>query len=84
MLNLEQIAQYHMSIGSEKLAVNLGQYDIQYTTNNMEIFEKQTREGHMNRAFRMFVYLNHHLQGKIHFYPQQISTEGIYFIYNNE
>ena len=74
LLDQEQMTKYQMSIGSEKLAVPLGQYDIQYTTNNMAWFEQQTREGHMNRAFRIFVYLNNHLRAKIHFYPQQIST----------
>ena len=73
-----------MSIGNAQWDVPLGRYDVQYATNTMARFKQQTREGHMNKAFRMFVYLKHHLQAKIHFYPQQINTEGIYFIYNSK
>ena len=78
------MAQYQLSTGSAQWDVPLGRYDVQYATNTMAIFKQQTIEGHMNRAFRMFVYINHHLQANIHFYPQQINTERIYYIYNNE
>ena len=78
------MAQYQMSIVSAQWDVPLGRYDVQYATNNMARFKQQTREGNMNRAFRMCVYLKHHLQDNIQFYPQQINTEGIYFIYNSK
>ena len=84
LLDQEQMSQYQMSIGSVQWDVLLGRYDFQYATNTMARFKQRTREVHMNRDFRMFVYLKHHLQANIHFYPQQINTEGIYFIYNNE
>ena len=78
------MAQYQMPIGSAQWDVPSGLYAVQYATNNMARFKQRTREGHMNRAFSMFVYLKQHLQANIHFYPQQINTEGIYFIYNSE
>ena len=71
LLDQEQMARYQMSIGNAQWDVPLGRYDVQCATNTMAIFKQQTREGHMNGAFRMFEYLKHHLQAKIHFDPQK-------------
>ena len=57
---------------------------IERWTNKLAIFSQQPREGHINIDFGIFWYLKNHLQDKIHFYPQQINTEGIYFSFDNE
>ena len=80
----EQISQYQIVIGSAQWAVTLGQYDVQYATNTLAIFSQYPREVHMNISFRMFGYWKHHIWDKIRFYPQQINTERIYFIYDHE
>ena len=74
LLDQEQIAQYQMLIGRAIWDVTLGRYDVQYAKNPLVIFSQQPIEVHMNRSFRMFGYLNHHKQEKIHFHPQQINT----------
>ena len=38
----------------------------------------------MERAFQMFGYLKHHLRAKMYFDLQQMNTEGIEFVYDNE
>ena len=44
----------------------------------LSIFAQKQREVHINRDLRIFGYLNHHLQSKIHCDQQQVNTDGIY------
>ena len=53
---------------------NLGQYYVQYATNTLSRFEQKQRELHMNKDFRMFGYLKHHLQANIYFNVQKSNT----------
>ena len=61
LLDQEQIAQYKMLIGSVQWVVTLGQYYVQYATNIMARFAQHPIEGHINRAFMVFGYLEHHI-----------------------
>lgn len=45
-------------------AVTLGRYDIQYATNTLARFANMPRDGHFQRALRVFRYLKQHIQGK--------------------
>ena len=58
--------------------------DVQYVKYVLAIFFQQPKEVHMNRDFSIFGYLNHYLWENIHFDTQQIKTEGIEFLYDNE
>ena len=54
-----------MLIGSLQWPVTLGLCGVQYATNFLAKFSQQPREVHMNIAFSIFGYLNHHLRAKI-------------------
>ena len=84
LLDQEQMAQYQILIGSEQWDISLGWYDVQYVKYVLAIFFQQPKEVHMNRDFSIFGYLNHYLWENIHFDTQQIKTEGIEFLYDNE
>ena len=73
-----------MLIGSVQWVVTLGQYYVQYATNIMARFAQHPIEGHINRAFMVFGYLEHHIWANINIDQQQINTEVIHFIYDNE
>ena len=74
-----EISIYQMLIGCAQWAVTLGRYDIQYATNTLARFANMPRDGHYQRALRLFGYLKHHVKGKIWMDPDDPCLDGIIF-----
>ncbi len=79
LLEPERVAIYQMLIGSAQWAVTLGRYNIQYATNTLARHAQQPREGHMQRALRVFGYLKHNARAKLYFDPSPMNLDGIEF-----
>ena len=75
-------ALYQMLLGSLQWAVTLGRFDIQYATNTLARYGVMPREGHFQRALRIFGYLKHNDKAKVTFDPRDPELSRIEFIEN--
>jgi hypothetical protein len=57
LLEINEIRQYQMLMGSAQWAISLGRFDIQYATNTLARYAMNPRKGHMKMAKRIFGYL---------------------------
>ena len=78
-LDEDETRKYQMLIGSAQWAITLGRYDIQQATNLLARFATMPREGHLERALRLFGYLKHYSRAKLYMDPQNMDLTGIKF-----
>ena len=75
-LDSDDHSKYRMLIGSAQWAIILGRIDITFATQTMAKFSSSPREGHMQRALRIFGYLKAYSKLGIVYSKEQHPLEG--------
>jgi len=75
----KDISSYQMLIGSAQWAIRLGRFDVQYATNTLARYANMPRQGHYDRALRIFGYLKHNAKARILFDPKDMDLSQICF-----